>query len=109
MVTQRGARVDGNWPKLDNGSAVRSTRNDLDSCLEGSPMRILVTLLLPGLTIHRLLRARPALAQHNNNDAWARVIEDDRSIKIETDQLEAVIPKINPKQRMTGIEKGTFL
>lgn len=40
---------------------------------------------------------------------WARVIEDDRGIKIETDQLEAVIPKKNPKQWMTGIEKGSFL
>ena len=40
---------------------------------------------------------------------WARVTEDERSIKIETDKLEAVIPKQNPKQWMTGIEKGTFL
>ena len=40
---------------------------------------------------------------------WARVTEDDRAIKIETDKLEAVIPKQNPKQWMTGIEKGTFL
>jgi hypothetical protein len=39
----------------------------------------------------------------------AKVIQDDRSIRIETDQLEAVIPKRNPKQWMTGIEKGTFL
>jgi hypothetical protein len=41
--------------------------------------------------------------------SWGKVIEDDRSIKIETDQLEAVIPKNNPKHWMTGIEKGTFL
>jgi hypothetical protein len=40
---------------------------------------------------------------------WVRVIEDDRAIKIETDKLEAVIPKRNPKQWMTGIEKGSFL
>lgn len=40
---------------------------------------------------------------------WARVTEDDRAIKIETDKLEAVIPKKNPKQWMTGIEKGSFL
>src|SRR5207249_2203066 len=33
----------------------------------------------------------------------------DRAIKIETDKLEAVIPKKNPKQWMTGIEKGSFL
>jgi hypothetical protein len=44
----------------------------------------------------------------NQND-WARVTEDDRAIKIETDKLEAVIPKKNPKQWMTGIEKGSFL
>jgi hypothetical protein len=41
--------------------------------------------------------------------AWVRVIEDDRAIKIETDKLEAVIPKKNPKQWMTGIEKQSFL
>ena len=39
---------------------------------------------------------------------WAKVTEDDRAIKIETDKIEAVIPKKNPKQWMTGIEKGTF-
>ena len=47
-----------------------------------------------------------ALADDNS---WARVTEDDRAIKIETDKLEAVIPKKNPKQWMTGIEKGSFL
>src|SRR4051794_16153076 len=41
--------------------------------------------------------------------AWARVTEDDRAIKIETDKLEAVIPKKNPKRWMTGIEQGSFL
>ena len=40
---------------------------------------------------------------------WARVTEDDDRIKIETDKLEAVIPKKNPKHWMTGIEKGSFL
>lgn len=40
---------------------------------------------------------------------WAIVNEDDRAITIETDQLEAVIPKRNPKRWMTGIEKGSFL
>jgi hypothetical protein len=43
------------------------------------------------------------------NQDWARVTEDDRAIKVETDLLEAVIPKNNPRQWMTGIEKGTFL
>ncbi|MDZ4688692.1 MAG: hypothetical protein SH850_26765 [Planctomycetaceae bacterium] len=48
-------------------------------------------------------------AQDANVADWARVTEDDRAIKIETDKLEAVIPKQSPKQWMTGIEKGTFL
>src|SRR3954469_23303077 len=40
---------------------------------------------------------------------WVKVTQDDRAIKIETDKLEAVIPKKNPKQWMTGIEKASFL
>lgn len=40
---------------------------------------------------------------------WVQVTEDDRAITIETDLLEAVIPKRDPKQWMTGIEKGSFL
>jgi hypothetical protein len=40
---------------------------------------------------------------------WATVTDDGRAIKIETDKLEAVIPKNNPKHWMTGIEKGSFL
>src|SRR4051794_6222679 len=42
-------------------------------------------------------------------EPWARVTDDDRAIKIETDRLEAVIPKKEPTQWMTGIEKGSFL
>jgi hypothetical protein len=38
-----------------------------------------------------------------------RATEDDRAIKIESGQLEAVIPKNHPKQWMTGIEKASFL
>ena len=54
--------------------------------------------------------AAGSVSAHAANDAeWARVTEDDRAIKIETDKLEAVIPKKNPKQWMTGIEKGSFL
>ncbi|HUG69998.1 MAG TPA: hypothetical protein VMM76_19765 [Pirellulaceae bacterium] len=49
------------------------------------------------------------LAQLPTDSEWARVTEDDRAIKIETDKLEAVIAKNNPKQWMTGIEKGSFL
>ena len=40
---------------------------------------------------------------------FARATEDERAIKIETDKLEAVIPKNKPKHWMTGIEKGSFL
>jgi hypothetical protein len=40
---------------------------------------------------------------------WFCVTEDDRAIKIETDKLEAVIPKRDPKRWMTGIEKESFL
>ena len=51
----------------------------------------------------------PAVAQTPKEAEWGRVIEDERAIKIETDKLEAVIPKKNPKHWMTGIEKGSFL
>ncbi len=40
---------------------------------------------------------------------YARATETDDKIKIETDKLEAVIPKQNPKHWMTGIEKQSFL
>ena len=53
--------------------------------------------------------ATPVLAQPAKEGGWAKVTEDDRAIKIETDKLEAVIPKKEPKQWMTGIEKGSFL
>src|SRR5262245_17215462 len=56
------------------------------------------------LLIVTAFTAPPACA-----DDWARVTEDERAIKIETDKLEAVIPKKNPKQWMTGIEKGSFV
>ena len=49
------------------------------------------------------------VAQPAKQVEWATVTEDERAIKIETDKLEAVIPKKNPKQWMTGIEKGSFL
>jgi hypothetical protein len=42
-------------------------------------------------------------------EEYARATEDDRAITIDTDKLQAVIPKNNPKQWMTGIEKGSFL
>ena len=65
-------------------------------------------LSLAGLLL-ALASAGPVLAEPPGNKPWARVTEDDRAIKIETDKLEAVIPKKNPKQWMTGIEKGSFL
>src|SRR2546421_12250428 len=56
-----------------------------------------------------LVRGGSLLAQPVKDADWARVVEDDRAIKIETDKLEAVIPKKDPKHWMTGIEKGSFL
>ena len=41
--------------------------------------------------------------------SWVGVTEDDRTIRIETDQLEAVVPKRDPKHWMTGIEKESFV
>jgi hypothetical protein len=40
---------------------------------------------------------------------YAKATEDSRAITIETDKISAVIPKNNPKQWMTGIEKQSFL
>ncbi|QDV32558.1 hypothetical protein [Tautonia plasticadhaerens] len=51
----------------------------------------------------------PSAARQGDGEDWARVVEDDRAITIETDLIEAVIPKNSPKHWMTGIEKGTFL
>jgi hypothetical protein len=48
-------------------------------------------------------------AQPPAQGPWVRATEDDRAIKIESNLLEAVIPKRNPRHWMTGIEKGTFL
>ena len=64
----------------------------------------LIVLLLIGIA-----SAVPVASEPVDDTPWARVTEDDRGIKIETDKLEAVIPKKNAKQWMTGIEKGSFL
>src|SRR4051812_33823905 len=56
-----------------------------------------------------LLALSAPVHPQQDKDDWLRVTEDDRSIKIETDKLEAVIPKKAPRQWMTGIEKGSFL
>ncbi|MGQ9607882.1 MAG: hypothetical protein ACUVWN_01140 [bacterium] len=50
-----------------------------------------------------------ALDKPSEDADWLKVNEDEYSIKIETDKLEAVVPKKNPKHWMTGIEKGSFL
>ena len=52
---------------------------------------------------------RPALAEPAEEGPWATVTETDRAIKIETDLIEAVIPKKDPVHWMTGIEKQSFL
>src|SRR5207248_7961598 len=71
--------------------------------------RVRTNTLSWALLLIAVAGARPARAEPPASRPWARVTEDDRAIKIETDQLEAVIPKKNPKQWMTGIEKGSFL
>ena len=64
------------------------------------PLAPLVIVVVSAVAV----QAEPA-----GDTPWARVTEDDRAIKIETDKLEAVIPKKDPKHWMTGIEKGSFL
>src|SRR6185436_4402779 len=44
-----------------------------------------------------------------DDDNWYRITEDEFGIKVETDKLEAVVPKKRNKQWMTGIEKQSFL
>lgn len=70
-------------------------------------MKCPVLFWLASLTL--LVQAQPGLTQSPPSDDWVRVTEDERTIKIETEQLEAVIPKKDPKHWMTGIEKGSFL
>src|SRR5690242_4628365 len=70
--------------------------------------RVFITWL-PLCLFAALVLAGAVRAQPGKDAEWARVSEDDRTIKIETDKLEAVIPKKNPKHWMTGIEKGSFL
>ncbi len=61
------------------------------------------------LSLIAVLPAQPLRAESPAGAAWARVTEDERTIKIATDLVEAVIPKKDPKHWMTGIEKGSFL
>jgi len=48
-------------------------------------------------------------AEPKDSAPYARATEDERAITVDTDKLQAVIPKKNPKHWMTGIEKGSFL
>ena len=73
-------------------------------------MRVCKTFLAPLVVLVIAMGSvGPFSAELAGDKPWARVTEDDRAIKIETDKLEAVIPKKNPKHWMTGIEKGSFL
>lgn len=65
--------------------------------------------LLPAACLVALVGNGIVRAEALDDADWVQVTEDDRSVKVETDLLEAVIPKQDPKQWMTGIEKGTFL
>src|SRR5215211_5428832 len=73
-----------------------------------TPPPTLIRLLPVGLLLAAAALA-PVRAEPPKGADWVRVTEDDRALKVETDRLEAVIPKKNPKQWMTGIEKGSFL
>jgi len=70
-----------------------------------------MTRHLPRLTLAAALAALAVAAPlpAQSPAEWGTVTETDHAIKVETDRLEAVIPKSNPKHWMTGIEKGSFL
>lgn len=55
----------------------------------------------PPATLHRVGTAA--------GQSWVRVVENERCIGIETEEIEATIPKRDPKHWMTGIEKGSFV
>ncbi len=67
-----------------------------------APKSILPVLSVTLLLLTTQLQAAPPAD-------WHHVTETANFIKIDTDQLESVIPKRNPKHWMTGIEKGSFL
>jgi hypothetical protein len=69
----------------------------------------LAKLLLTMSLLFALSSAGPTTIEAADDANWAKVTETENALKIETDLLEAVIPKKNPKQWMTGIEKGSFL
>src|SRR5581483_9667237 len=59
-------------------------------------INVSISALLAALTV-----VESARAQANDSSRAVRAIEDERAIKIESDKLEAVIPKNHPKQWMT--------
>jgi len=62
-----------------------------------------------GLLLVCLMLPLSSQAQEKKTESWVKVTEDHRSIKIESDLLEAIIPKNSPRHWMTGIEKESFL
>jgi hypothetical protein len=71
--------------------------------------RVSMTTAYAAMLLLVITDAGVARAQSPDDQPAVRVTEDERSIRIETDKLEAVIPKKDPKHWMTGIEKGSFL
>lgn len=75
-----------------------------------SPRSIVLRLVAAAVIVPSAALAPASSAAAADADVdWVRVIETQRSIKIETDLIEAEIPKRDPKHWMTGIEKGSFL
>jgi len=68
--------------------------------------RMILFAFSPILVLLATLAAEGQAAQPAD---WLHIVETPVSIKIESDRLEAVIPKKEPKHWMTGIEKGSFL
>jgi hypothetical protein len=79
----------------------------LFGCSPCGPMAVKLSLVF--LLVIANAGVKPVLGQPTAAGSWAQVTETENSIKIETDKIEAVIPKKNPKHWMTGIEKGSFL
>jgi len=73
------------------------------------PLQAVLGTLSLALWFLAVTDTAPLLAEPAGETSWVRVAEDERRIKIETDRLEAAIPKKDPKHWMTGIEKGSFL
>src|SRR5262249_52443376 len=93
----RGVRLPPIWQTfLNRGRHMRVSQDFL--------ARLPLALLLISAAV-----VGPVLPESPGDRPWVHVPEDERAIKIETDKLEAVIPKKNPKRWMTGIEKQSFL